>query len=1384
MPYDWFNMRYTPDAEEEPAIRQLNAEPIPYNNTVMSQLVDQNTAAQKRAEPKLQFMEGMVNSFASSIPELFGMEPAPGVTDWREAHPTADLVSQLAGAFIPYAGAFKLSQVPRAAALLEGTTARGLALFGKTVESAPVRAGMLKEFLRYTPLELSRLGTGYAVGADMGHMFGDVVLSQALTTGLGGLGGYLKSAGKIIDEARPSVVGADYGMLPAFEYRMGRMPDSQIVGTSPEQWAHDQMQTALMYKPETTVAKGLKDRYFWDLENVTPDDAGWVESVLMKPNPARAATDDLLKQQFDVRMLGSAGGTHTVPAGAGEMIAKQAGYQSLDDLAQNISTPRVVSPQVVVGDGGRVFNGAADLGARMKKMIDSGGLTKIADETWAAKERDGMYAIFKRVSSGGEPAPVAGKKPKYQFGPAKVRAGDTWLLGKTDDLSRLAPEYDKITRANVESWSKLRGPYRQLASANPFNAEHNLIMKLLAPEDWQLARQVSKKTWIASQTPKLTDWMKTTTGLADQQQVKNLAEGLYDIAAPKAWKVGANSVYGRFYSLLEGGMKYADSEVKKIIRGVPTLQGTPAQSISGKNLAFQGMDGFRSVEEIITPLSGDELRQLGLISHAQAPKETMEQLAADGLLSPRVKQAAEELQAINENVLRKYVLPALDEAEMGAEIKWLEGFTVPRTYRGDFMIRVADEKGKLQFIAGGATPLEAQGMARRVIEEAASEGRTWTQAPYEMKSFKGITEADDMDQLYNDVYEQLGQNKDAQDVINRALRRHLSETGAVPTAGRAPASLQYQRTGIRGAPDEQHYTAEDFIKASEAHYQRLMRYASYHSWRHRFGNEAAKWGKKDGVEYNDLMRKAGQWLGVEGPITRKLDQLLRPVFGSTLGGKAATRIAQETNKLMYHWNLGIVNPSFALLNLLTPLQTVAPWIAFMQKAPNEELAKMMQMHLVWDSSGRVAGYSGTMSPLRVLGQATKLLREPDAELKAMYERALPDGVLSPQVYDTWVGTNSEGVHNLKAAFQKGAWEGIKETATIMSTRSEQFSRAIAFNAAYLVGKNGFGLQGDALYRFMRKGVEQTMYGYSVMDRARMMTGPLGSSWGLFKNWQLHFIGNMVDYAGLAWNKGIFAPAAWQLGSATAIGGLGATPLVMMADGLAKMAGEDDSFTYLAENWEGGAGDAVYYGLPSLLGVSLQASSTIPGTDVMQDIKTMGSMVAWERGKAAWKVVDGAAELWANSGQNPLTDPNVRDKLMAAFAPRAVFRAFSAIEGDYVRSMSTGNPSVRDLTLGQKMLHGAGFNIVDVETNYIMGEKLWQKREAEREMVRSLGEVFSQAYLAGDRDTMTGAMNKAITAGVDPQSVLNSANTRIRRELYGDHLSQYGAPGESARKLIE
>lgn len=1393
------------------------------STTRLGQIMQRQSDIQTNiSSPDTSYLDGFIESTLSSAVELFGHQPNERVEAFRIQNPISGFGSQLVSGVGVFGAAYKISKLPKMAAALEASMMRLGAVGDAAVH--PIAAGALKETLRYAPLELSRLGVGTILADDMdgyGNLLADVGLSMAFTGGLGALGGFFR-AGGTKTPAQGRVAGSDVGLLPTFEFRLGLDDAAQVTGdVSKRQVMHNLKQEALYGLPVGTKAKAGKLYYVRDLEGGDPQTAGLLNQ-LFNPQGSSLSQSALDKKLVDVRLLAEdvAENTRTVNVGEQARIAKQAGFSSVDEMVATLVYPRIATVNTERGAGW------------IGKMLDDvQGMQKVSDDMLLWKETDGLWVVAKRVERANRVSPDAkpftrlkwmsenarkAKGPEEveevlaqqraaiknagsaeeakelqtalkkmersverngqkRFGGQKIAEGDRWLIAKTDKPGKLAPEADKVLQGTVKQWAKMAEPFRPLAAADPFDRNMNAILQAVSPADWQAMAALNKAGW----TKRMRQKLAKEANLANSQGVQDAADWLWDVFRPTLYKEQSNPMYARLYGLLRGTMDYADKRLGQIMSGnVRTKQGQSLFKAPLGSVEYQpGFNNFTPVKQLWASLDDAERQLVVRAAQSQTPADDLAKLAADGAISPRAQEVVKSLQDINEAVMNELVLPALKSAGLDGQVKLLEGYILPRIFKGDFFVEVKSANGELRWLAAGLNPKAAQREADQVIKEAAEKGEEWTRG--EIRNFANVEEPDKLREISSMVDLAMGRSQESQEIIQSALRKIDAAKGGRMAQGRpgTPGTLSNKRTGVPGTPDSTKYSLEDVIGASEGHYRQLLRFAAYHSWNQRWMPLAMKELKASGkglnqVEFDDLVRKSNQFLGIEGNITKTLNNVLKPVLGNTLGGKAATRIAQATNKLMYNWNLGIVNPTFAVLNLLTPLQTVAPWVSYVTRAPEADVARMMQFIPRYGSDGLPRESMGFLHPMKILGQAMKDMKNPSPQLRSMIDEAISDGTLAPQLVDEWIGKTSETFGTLNDAYkQKGGWGMIMEGMTWMATKSENFSRMTAFASAYRVGKDVFRLEGDQLYRFAKRGTNVTMYGYGVTDRARIMTGPVGSMFGLFKNWQFHFIGSMAQYAGVGMRDGVWAPMLWQGASALALGGLGATPLKLLADGLAKWNTDSpSSFHWLQENWSGAA-DEIYFGLPALLGTSLQSSAAIPGTDVRNELSSLGSFVFLERAKAVGKAVGDAWDYAEHNKQNPLKNPNIRDGLMGSLAPRAMFRTFASTEGDYIRSMRSGLPSVRDISPAGKIAYAMGMNPTEIEKWQVAGRELYKSQEAEREMISTLGKAYADAQLNRDWQGMQNVIDRSLAMGLPVSSVVQSGQTTVRREQ-GTNLDRY------------
>jgi hypothetical protein len=1339
------------------------------------------------------FLGGFLSSAFSSVPEMFGQNPTDAATTFRTAHPIAGVASELLPTFGTYGAVAKgMEAIPFAARGLESV----MAATKLDAVASPIAYGAVKEMARFAPFEIARLGIGLATAPseNYGKLFADVGLSELLAGGFGGIGGYFRTGGKT-EPSLGRVVGSDLALKPTFELRMGLDDAAQVTGDVPLDEVKQQLvRRVLNETPSESTVKGFAARYVDKLENGDPESDSFINSLFRAKGSENKL--GLLKQKL---IEGAPQSKNTLNDGELQTVLSAAGFDSITDLASTAVFPRLLT-----------INNERMAGQISKSLTGGAGIQQVGDGVLMAREaNDGLFVVAKRVRSGATdgvemsaengvkspdlgaataPTEAAGTKvPPKTFGPHKIANGDQWLIFKTDKPQRFAPDAAKVAQLNFNQFAKYESSFKTGQAADPFNMEADAVLESVTPNDFRDLTKVGKQTWLSNMSQKLARSVGDMTGLKDSQTLKATGDWLWSTAAPRAFKQNKNSLYARLGMMLDVNMKVAEGLTSRIMGGAVKFGGTsPLKALMGGMHYESAFEGFEPARDILTRMHGRGEGEWKVVTDAmrtQTPAEDLAKLAPDGLISKEMQADYEQLQKINETYINNVTLPALETAGLGGQFEPLKGYVLPRVFRGDFHVSVRDAAGREQFLATGVNGAAAKREADAIIAEAAERGQTWAKGDAIMHGSE--YEKGALDEISDMVSKQMAKSGDSQEIIQTALRKlnsaQKARAGGAMRPGKSLATFN-ERSGRKGTPDREVLELKQAVKDMEQHYGQLGRFAAYHTWNQRWSPIALNLSKQDPTLYGDLMREAQLYMGIPGPLTKVLNNTLRPVLGHVLGANSATKIAQFTNNAMYAWNIGIANPTFAILNVLQPLQTVTPLLAFAMNGPSERVAQYFQFLPKYGADGLPRGVGGFLHPMKIMGQAMRMGRKPEPDELAALQRSLTDGVLNAQVHEDWIGAGSKAARTLADSYKAGGpWELIKHASTYMAEKSETLSRMIAFNSFYLLGRDHFGMNGDQLYNFAKRGTTMSMYSYGVVDRSKMFTGPVGSMFGLFKNWQFHFIGQMGQYAGMALKGEAYAPLIWQGASALALGGIGATPLKMAADGLAKWNSDSpDSYTWMKEHWHNAA-DEIYFGLPALLGVSLQASSTMPGTDVRNDLSSLSNFVFLERAKAAGKAVGNAWSLGTTTDENALRDPNVRDQLLAAFAPRAVFKAFSAVEGNYVKSMATGYPQERNVSAASRIFTALGFNTPEIEAQQQASNKLYMDQEGTRTAVTQMGKAYANAQLNQDWDGMERVIQRTVGLHLPVSSVMKSAQTVIHREQSGDSFSRY--KGEKAAQFM-
>lgn len=1318
-------------------------------------------------------ISGFFGSTISSIPELFGAPPTPEAEDFRARNPISGFISSMAGMAVPYLGAERVAELPSIAPKLASGVESVLGRFGMTAVENPIAAGITRELIVNAPVEAGRLAVGATVYPDNTDLWSDVALNYALTGGIGGLAGWFRSGGKILNKAG-QVEGADIFMAPTHQLKMVLDGGAEINGLSKEEFIPKLREQILTETPGVGGASKKPLDYVLPLEGMTAEESRGISS-LFEVGSQRAEVSEgekapltgLVKQQ-----LVEGRGKNQLKAGEQATLVKMLpdSFQTIDDVAKTVQFPRRLT--VADAAGARQFAG----------IMSKPGWRPVSDRLSLIQERDGGFVFSYKIADGEGRA--LGK------GAGRTKVGTQYLIGKTVDPGAFDPKAKQLADMITARWAKWGAAFAPTRYDDAFSQSADVMMRAMSVVDYHNLKSLPEAEWKKGFASKLGRMMAkedglldTKLGFKDSQVIRNLTDQAYATFKPTEFLQRQNPVYGRFFGLMRNGMRTADEFTSKIMRGAAELKpgATMGQQIRGKGVKYvSGFENHRPVNQILDDLTDNEVNTMAHLSGTdKLGDDGLEELVGDGTFSRQAADAIKELRAINEDVIGKLVMPVFKET--GHDVKWLENHLgIPRVNRGDLFFAVKDaDTGVTKHLAFGKTGAAAMREAKLVVESARDAGKNWKIEAAKPQHIAAESE-DALGQLATQVFQNVQKTPEEGEVIYRAMKR-LGTIKA--TSGRNPAipvssGMFKDRTAISTSAKLQRYSKQEVLNSMEGHMKQLLHFAAMQSWKERFGSVAGHMlQKQNPTLYGDLIRKGNQMLGIEGKITNILNDTLRPIFGGSLGAKPATRIASAVNSYMANANIFWLNPTFAILNLLTPLQTVAPWIAHMRMASEADLAKTMFMQLTptVDRKGLPNGISAFTDPFKILGQAVQLMKAPPEELRQAFKRAIDEGALHQQSFEEWVGTHTRSQQTLREAYREGGMASmVKQMAQWPADTSEKFSRLIAFNSGYLVGKNYFNLEGDALYRFMRRSVEVTQYNYSTIDRSRIFTGPVGSMLGLFKNWQLHFMGNMMQYAGLALRGENFAPLTWTVGSALALGGLGATPLINIANGLANWHEKgSNGFLWTQKNFDPAVGDAIYFGLPAFLGVSLQSSAAIPGTDVRNETASLFSFATWERAKRLGKAINDAETVSDATGYNGFRDPNVQDELWSAIMPRFMTKLFSSVEGDYVRSMSTGSPQVREVSPVNKMLVAAGFNPVEVEQWQVAGRLMYKEQDARQNLVNGLGRAYADALLNKDGEEAQRVIHRAVIAG-ELDSVMKSAQTRMNREQTGDVLSRYAA----------
>lgn len=1269
-------------------------------------------------------VEGYFSSFArsavESIPELIGISPSERTLNWRAQNPISGFASEMAGSSIPYAGWFGVTKLPAITKRLE--------LLNDAAK--PIRSGILRESARWLPFEGARVA-GAATFGDPGSVLGtagSAALDLGLFAGLGAAGGAIKAFG--FDEVKEGFTSQIQKVIPEFDAAGSRQERLRALAANREKLALDPglaatadeyiqtLQRAVRAESLTSAAKGQGAKYVRPLEEGDSRPIG---------------------RLFDVRPDIEIKSPQGVPSRRG-LVSKRfiAANGEFDDInAWKGEAARLGLPENFE-DAGQFFRKISfnkdESAAEIEKTIQK-NLKPITDNWYMAKEaNEGLYVLAR----------------KFPAGP-KASKADEWLMFKTDQPGRFIQTADTFSDlVKRRSWDPAEALLEEAQQRKLGLHLHDFADQVQKALPFQGFRGIPATKFQATLEKSIENMgLRPATDVA-VNTYKKLREAGKRYFAPAVHQF-ANSPAARYaFGVSRMIFDEADGIARKVAFGEqqtgrggslfrevvasPKVQG----GLKGMIDEFDEQDLYdvwRAWQGGLTP---DKFAAENLTQKAQAFLKTLDEF--DDWQIKQV-QGSERMVGSKESIPRK------------------AHYMISRTWEGDWRVPLLDETGRRTVVmASGRTKGQVQKRADEIIEEAATRGIK-------------LQKRTDNPAFLSDRESDVALARSIQ-IPGRSSALAREAENFVTAKARRPKFFE-ERQGIGGYVGEKApWDKKELFDMLWNHIQRTQRYVAENAVNFKMKPYFASLSETEPKVLEQLKQRIDDMAVKQGPVAKTINRMTDKVLAPMLGSNSATKVASATNGLLFHWNLGMGNIVHPINNALSFIQTTLPHVAFILSASPERAARYYTHFPIANERG-VVGNVGVWDMWKMLQQSFREMGKPSDELRSMYERAAREGVVDPRMVEEYLGENSQQVQNFRQIWSKpeGATNFIKAASSFLPAITEKFSRGHSFVVGQIVGRDALGLKGDALYYFAKEFTGNTMYGYATADRPRFITGPLGSTFGLFKNWSMHYLGSLMLYTNEAAVRGNWGPLLWSMAGTGSLAGIGGMPLYALADGVSRIASDKSLFQNIYE-WGGMAGieqkpdspsvmDYLFYGLPAFLNTSLQSSASAPGADIVRDASMMFNVVALDRAKVAGQAIGNAFDHWRATGESPITSGAVRDGLVRAFGPRSLYRAMAVGQEGQLRSLMTGYP-VAELKWNERLAYGMGLNPLVVEKTYRISDELWHKQNAMRDAVASYGKAWAEGVESGNTKILDEVTRLVLASGVDMSSVIRSANARLAK----------------------
>lgn len=1272
----------------------------------------QSSQGQSQPNTQLNWLEGMIGSAVwSAGPGMIGVEPGGNLARWQAENPLSSVGGQFAGMLAPYGAALKVSNrfVPWKKLVDKAASPAQL-------QRNPFLAGAARETARWAPFEAALVGTGALVGDQVAEAtggqardFSENALAGAINVGLGaGIGGGLQKLGQVGQAALKRRGVTPGANINALPQVQIRQVREALAAGNVAPEMAELAQGGINRLRRRVLRENPPENRFYNLRDT--DLSTQLNNAIAPGQKGRA---------WNSRKIEDFQGTQA------ESVLKAVGTLP-EDWEAYARFPRVLVPRASKNTQ-KVRENTEALDKKVKELFS--GQSQSLDGKplrWKALPEEGMFSIAKKTDDG-------------------------WLTFQTDSPGRFLPEEsnwaDIIQQNSLKNFAQLEPAVNLAEVPSKLLQYGRKVMADLPVEDFRGLRNESKGIGAG-----ISRGFKILGKEGSQQ---NINEGLS--------RVG---LFSRTY-LAPGDLQFTNNPMANRIRQTAKEMLDQGElltqnaflgkvSNSGRNLLREtafgpAFDDPASLASKIKKISEDRDDWDALLKTIQSGEGIEGGLKNYGL-SDNGADILRSLQAIDDELAQSVIGAQKASGIPDNELfKPKAGhFMLSRTWQGNWRTPVYNEKGQMVYVSGGTSRGESQQIAQKIADQ-----NGWTRG----------------DSLTTDLWGDLDMMRKVQ--VNGSDYRTALRQSANMVRGRSPGTMK-QRSGVEGYQVE--YTPEELLKSLVQHSRRYRRYEAELSTQALFKSDMEQLALDDRAMAEALKKRLDMMFGKEGEISKAVNKAADTLFAPLIGNQSASRIMGALNSGMYRFSLGFFNVGYNIATLLTFAQTAFPMMSMINtmshQAP-QRLGKYSSYKPIFSEKG--AQVMGMLDPMKIAGQAFKELGDADAVLAENMRRAAAEGTTDPRFLDEFVGQNALNKQRLQSVLksEQPVRDWLRVLADSFPASSERFARGHSFAMGHIFYRDVMGVRDpEQLFRLAKEFTDKTQYLYSQGDRAQLITGPVGSSFGLFKNWVMNYIGWMAAYTGEAFTYNNWKPLLMMMGGTGAVGGVGALPLVGTYNGISKMLGGESAQTQIYEAFNGtapreeivgGTADMIYYGLPMALGISVQNTVTAPFHDPTEDAARFFQVATIDQGIKVGRALGSAWDALTDDGVHPATNDEVRRYMAQAFAPKSIYRAVSMMSSDEIISQNTGSVMVGDMSPSERLLHGLSLNPRWVSTRFSFAREMWNDQKAYKERMQSLGKQMADAQANGDRVLMQRIIYAAAADNIPIDSIMKSAANRRSRQ---------------------